>query len=230
MKKRIPCFILARKNSKSLKDKNKFLLNRIPLIQHTINFAKKSKYVTDIVISTDDKKIAEIAVKNKCVVIYPRPKKLSNDHASSIDALSHAVKFFLKTHGDFEIFTFLQVTEPLRPHKIMDKCIEILLNKKKINSAFAGYEYKKNFWMGNNNKYSLLSDINERNKPRQKRKPIFREDCGVALASKKDIVLKKNKLFDHPFKIVPYSSFHGFIDIHKLEDVKLAEILIKNIK
>jgi CMP-N-acetylneuraminic acid synthetase len=94
MKKKIPCFILARKNSKSLKDKNKFLLNKIPLIQHTINFAKKSKYVTDIVISTDDKKIAEIGKNNKCIVIYPRPKKLSNDQATSIEALSHAVNFF----------------------------------------------------------------------------------------------------------------------------------------
>lgn len=227
MKKKIPCFILARKNSKSLKDKNKFLLNKIPLIQHTINFAKKSKYVTDIVISTDDKKIAEIGKKNKCIVIYPRPKKLSNDQATSIEALSHAVNFFLNKYGDFEIFSFLQATEPLRPQKIMDKCIKILLNNKNIKSAFAGYEYKKNFWIDVNNKYKLLSPHVERNKPRQIRKPIFREDCGMALASRKKIILKKNKLFESPFEIVPYSSFHGFVDIHKLEDIKLAEILIK---
>ena len=49
----------------------------------------------------------------------------------------------------------------------------------------------------------------------------------MALASRKKIILKKNKLFESPFEIVPYSSFHGFVDIHKLEDIKLAEILIK---
>ena len=63
MKKKIPCFILARKNSKSLKNKNRYLINKIPLIQYTINHAKKSKFITDIIVSTDDKKIAEIAKK-----------------------------------------------------------------------------------------------------------------------------------------------------------------------
>lgn len=230
MKKKIPCFILARKNSKSLKNKNRYLINKIPLIQYTINHAKKSKFITDIIVSTDDKKIAEIAKKNKCIVIFPRPKILSSDTATSKSALLHAVKFFLKEHGDFNIFSFLQATEPLRPKKIIDKCIKYLLKDKKLNSAFAGFEYNKNFWIKKNNDYRLLSPVSERNKPRQKRKSIFREDCGIALVSKKEVLLKKKKLFIKPFKIVPYSSFHGYLDIHNIEDVRIADVLIKNFK
>ena len=48
---------------------------------HTINYVKKSKLISDIVISTDDPKIAQIAKKSKCFVIFPRPKKFSNESA-----------------------------------------------------------------------------------------------------------------------------------------------------
>ena len=39
--KKIPCIILARKGSKSLKNKNLIKLNNKPLIQHSIDYAKK---------------------------------------------------------------------------------------------------------------------------------------------------------------------------------------------
>ena len=72
--KKLPCFILSRKESKGLKNKNTYKFLNKPLIQHTIDYAKRTKSVTDIVVSTDDPKSAEIANKNKCIVIYPRPK------------------------------------------------------------------------------------------------------------------------------------------------------------
>ena len=57
----IPCFILARKGSKGLKNKNFIRLNNKPLIEYTIEYAKKCKYISHIVISTDDIRIAKIA-------------------------------------------------------------------------------------------------------------------------------------------------------------------------
>ena len=64
MKRKIlPCFILSRKNLKGLINKNIYKFNNKPLIQHTIDFAKKSKNVTHIVISTDDPKVVPIAKK-----------------------------------------------------------------------------------------------------------------------------------------------------------------------
>ena len=63
MKKKIPCIVLARKNSKGIKNKNRINLNGKPLIQHTIDHLKKVKLIDDIVISTDDNKIANISKK-----------------------------------------------------------------------------------------------------------------------------------------------------------------------
>ena len=68
----LPCFVLSRKNSKGLKNKNTTNFLGKTLIQHTIDFAKNTKSVTDIIISTDDPKVVKIAKKNGCFVIYPR--------------------------------------------------------------------------------------------------------------------------------------------------------------
>ena len=89
----LPCFILARKNSKGLKNKNTYNFLGKPLIQHTIDFAKKTKSVTDIIISTDDPKVVKIAKKNRCLVIYPRPNFLTSDKATSLDALLVQLKY-----------------------------------------------------------------------------------------------------------------------------------------
>ena len=45
MKKKIPCIVLARKNSKGIKNKNRINLNGKPLIQHTIDHLKKVKLI-----------------------------------------------------------------------------------------------------------------------------------------------------------------------------------------
>jgi len=226
-KKFLPCFILSRKNSKSLKNKNTYKFLNKPLIQHTIDYAKNTKGVTDIVVSTDDPKAAKIAKKNNCILIFPRPKNLSNDTASSLSALYHAAKFVLREKFDFDFFCYLQVTEPLRPKKILQNCIDNVKKNKNLNSSFAGYIYKKNFWIKTKRSYKLISPVTKILQPRQKRNSIFREDCGVALVSKKNVLLKNKKLFKKPFKIVPYNDYSGLLDIHSKSDIKLGELISK---
>jgi CMP-N-acetylneuraminic acid synthetase len=223
----LPCFILSRKNSKGLRNKNIYKFLGKPLIQHTIDYAKKVKSITDIIISTDDPKVVEIAKKNKCIVIYPRPKKLSNDTASSFSALYHAANYMLKNNYDFEIFSYLQITEPLRPKNILAKCINNLKIDDKINSSFAGFEMKKNFWFQYNRDFKMISYVGGSKLPRQKRKAIFRQDCGIALASRKKVLINMKKLYVNPIKIVPYSGYEGLLDIHKKKDITLAKYLKK---
>ena len=58
------CIIPARKGSKRIKNKNlKKILNK-PLLVHVIGLAKKSKLFNRIIVSTDCKKIANLAKKN----------------------------------------------------------------------------------------------------------------------------------------------------------------------
>ena len=164
---KIPCIILARKNSKGVKNKNLKKINNKSLIEITIDFLKKTKNITDIVVSTDDYKIAKYIKKKKLFYYFPRPKKLSNDRATTEIALKHALKIYEETNGKTNITCYVQVTEETnRPKKIMDKCIKILLKNEKIDSCFAAFA-QKNFWVSDKKLLKDLVHIKDRSKPRQ---------------------------------------------------------------
>ena len=55
---KILAITLARGGSKKIKNKNIVLLNKKPLIYYTIKEAKKSKWITDYIVSTDSLKIS----------------------------------------------------------------------------------------------------------------------------------------------------------------------------
>ena len=63
---------------------------------HTINLAKKSRLIDDIVVSTDSKSIQSLALKNKVQAPFSRPKNISDDNASTEEALKHCLLFMKK--------------------------------------------------------------------------------------------------------------------------------------
>ena len=115
MKKiKILCTICARKGSKGLKNKNLLKLLDKPLIMHTIEQARMIKYFNKIIVSSDSKKIIEIS-KNKVDHCILRPKKLSNDQSSKVDAIQHALLMSEnKFNQSFDLIVDLDVTSPLR--------------------------------------------------------------------------------------------------------------------
>lgn len=119
----ILAIIPARKNSKRLPDKNIKILRDKPLISYTIEEALKSKYITDIVITTDDRRILEIADKYKIRVLW-RPFYLCEDNTPIEKVIDYVKNHCRKS----EIFILLQPTSPLRTAKNIDNCIELLIN------------------------------------------------------------------------------------------------------
>ncbi|WCT55362.1 acylneuraminate cytidylyltransferase family protein [Paenibacillus kyungheensis] len=107
--------IPARGGSKGLPDKNIRLLNHKPLIQYSIEAALKSTCITEVIVTTDSPRIAEVARDAGATVPFLRPEELSTDEAKSIDVLEHAVDFCeqqLKQY--YPYIMLLQPTSPLR--------------------------------------------------------------------------------------------------------------------
>lgn len=219
--KLIPCFILARRNSKGIKNKNLRKIGNKSLIKKSIEFVKKSKIVSHIVVSTDDRRIAKISDKEKCFTIFPRPKKLSNDTATSEIALKHALKIFETKFNKTEIICYIQVTEPFRPPGILDKCINELIKNKRIDSCFAAFDQKKNFWINNGKSLRRISPHEERYKPRQKKKSVLREDTGVALATRSKFI-RIGERIGKKVKCVEYTNPKYSIDINSYDDLNFA--------
>ena len=78
----IICTICARGGSKGLSDKALRKINNRPLISFTIRQAIKANVFDEVVVSTDSKKIQEVAKKYGAKSWFLRPKKFSNDSSS----------------------------------------------------------------------------------------------------------------------------------------------------
>ena len=86
----IIAFIPARRGSRGIPNKNIKEFARKPLIVHTIEYALKSNLINEVVVSTDDRKISEIA-KEAGANIIKRPPKLSTDTATTESTIEHYI-------------------------------------------------------------------------------------------------------------------------------------------
>ena len=128
--KKILAIIPARGGSKRLPRKNILNLAGKPLIAWTIEAALGSKYIDDVIVSTDDNEISTVAKKYGAKVPFIRPDKFSSNHASSISVVLHAIEFFQKADERYDYVVLLQPTSPLRTVKNIDESIELLQQKK----------------------------------------------------------------------------------------------------
>jgi len=145
--------IPARGGSKGLKNKNILKLNGIPLISHAIRVANDSKFLDDIVVTTDSQEIAKVAQNENASVPFIRPKKLATDTSPMIDTVRHAVSEYEKLSNSIvDNVVLLQPTTPLRTKDDIDGSIKTFINQRNseslityniVNSHHPNYMYHK---------------------------------------------------------------------------------------
>jgi CMP-N,N'-diacetyllegionaminic acid synthase len=124
MNKTFLAIIPARGGSKRLPRKNVLDLCGKPLIAWSMEAGLKSKYISKVVVSSDDEEILKIATKNN-VDIIKRPYELASDTATTFDAIEHAIKNL----ENYDYVVLLQPTSPLRNEKHIDEAIKLLEEK-----------------------------------------------------------------------------------------------------
>ena len=134
-------FIPARSGSTGIKNKNLVKINNKELIYWTINVAKKCKFIKKIIVSTDSKTIANIAVKYGAEVPFLRPKSISKNNSKTIDSIIHFLKNY--DYSKYKNIILLQPTSPFRTKLTLNKSINLYL-KNKLNSLVSVSLSKKN--------------------------------------------------------------------------------------
>lgn len=119
--------IPARGGSKGLPDKNILEFNGKPLIVHAIEGALNAKSIDRVIVTTDSKKIADIAAQAGADVPFLRPAELATDDAKAVDVYLHTIEYLMKTEKTkIEKFMVLLPTAPLRTARHIDEAVELL--------------------------------------------------------------------------------------------------------
>ncbi len=126
--KRILALIPARGGSKGLPGKNIKLLMDKPLIGWTIEQARKSNYVDEIFVTTDDRAIAEISATFGAQAFPLRPAYLASDASKVVDTMLYILKMFEEKGKVFDYILLLEPTSPLRRRDDVDNAIRKLID------------------------------------------------------------------------------------------------------
>ena len=222
-KKKIVAIIPARNGSKSIKNKNIKKLYKAPLIAYSIKYAKKSKYIDKVFVTTDGPKIAKISKQYNSGVIK-RPKSLSNDKAMADDAVLHAINFIeKKLNYNFDYVVFLQPTSPLRKIGELDSAIKLAIEKRK-DCVFSSNIYHPWLWLKKGKKLKPFSIKPFKLKRRQETFQVV--DTGsYYVTKKKAFKYYKNRYGKNVINFV--SDFHASFEIDELKDLKFISNYVR---
>jgi CMP-N,N'-diacetyllegionaminic acid synthase len=123
--------IPARGGSKGLPGKNIKPIAGKPLIAWSIEAAKKAATLIgdgEVIVSTDDQQIAEVAKQYGAKVPFLRPAELSNDTAASIDVIIHAINWMKENGQTFKYVAMIEPTSPQRDEQDLMSAFEKLKN------------------------------------------------------------------------------------------------------
>lgn len=224
--------ITARGGSKRLPRKNIKLLNGKPMIAYAIEAANKSKYIDRLIVTTDDSKIANISKKFGAEIPFMRPPELSNDTASSLVVLQHAVKWMeVKENYKPDIIVLIQPTSPFVLADDVDKTIEKIINNDS-DSCFSVCEIKERpewmFYLDGDRARPYVKKVSETARS-QDFSPLFITN-GAVYAMKTDLLMKRNMIRNRKNSSVHTMPVNRSIDIDTLTDFRLAELLMKENK
>lgn len=224
MQSRNICIIPARGGSKRIPRKNiKNFLGK-PIITYSIEQALKSGLFEEVMVSTDDSEIANIALKSGANVPFLRTEKNSNDFATTAEVLIEVIKNYSKNGFEYDNICCCY---PTAPFVNTDRLIEgfELLNKEQVDSVLPISSFDYTIWRSlkeNENSY-LSFNWDEFEDSRSQDLPQAFHDAGQWYW------IKTKSLFTHNKIITPFT--RGLLlsslevqDIDNIHDWKIAEL------
>ena len=231
MKNKILCTICARGNSKGLKNKNIKKINGSPLLKYTIDHALKSKIFDNIVLSSDSKRIIQLARDLGLKDIINRPKKLATDQSGKLDVVKHALRVIEKRYAiKYDVIIDLDVTSPLRIVSDIKKAYNLFLNNNS-NILISATPSKKNPFFN-----QVIQKNNSIKLVQSKIKYLRRQDApnvydlnASIYIYKRETLLNTNTIFtkDSSLYIMPEERS---VDIDNINDFNYVEYLMKRKK
>jgi CMP-N,N'-diacetyllegionaminic acid synthase len=225
--------IPARKDSKSIKNKNIKLFCGKPLIYWTIKLALESKLGL-VCVSTDCKKIRNYSISLGAFSPFLRPKKLSTDKAKTEDVIIHALNYYFNSGKLFKSFFLLQPTSPFRSVKDLINSWKIF-KKKKFTSVFSVTESIANhnpYWMIIKDKKNIargfkVKKLSKFLSRRQDLPKVFFRNDFLYLSKVQNLLNKSPNLYGNKPGLLVINKDRLDYDLNTIKDWAMAETLFR---
>lgn len=152
--------IPARGGSKRIPRKNiKDFLGK-PIIAYSIEAAIKSELFDEVMVSTDDKEIAEIAKKYGASVPFMRSEKTANDYAVLADVIEEVTEMYSAKDIKFDYICCILATSPLITQDIIKAGLRelIIKNADSVRPVVRfGYPIQRAFFLGENGSVHMFN-------------------------------------------------------------------------
>lgn len=222
--------ICCRGGSKGVPGKNIRELKGKPLIAYTIEAANHSSHIDDLIISTDDERIANIAKQYGANVPFMRPADLASDTASKWPVFIHAVETYEGLTGKtVDYLVDLDVTVPLKTSGDIDGAINLALSDPSADVIITGYDPERNPYFNmmevNKDGYAEIVKKGERPIVRRQDAPLVYSLTPAAYVVKKSALYEFEHWSKAKCKIHPIPRERA-VDIDTEIDFKIVEFLM----
>ncbi len=219
--------IPARGGSKRIPKKNIKEFCGEPMISWTIKEAKKSKLFDEIIVSTEDQDIADIAKKFGATTPFTRPFELADDFTTTHSVVLNGIQTLLDLSWDFDMVCCLYPCSPFINYQDLIATYD-LLNKNKSLYVYPVTPYshpiQRAMSLSTKNKLEYVDRSNETSRTQDLE--VRYHDTGQFYWGSKDQWLTTDKIHSNAVGYaIPASRV---VDIDEPDDWKLAELLFSS--
>lgn len=228
IKSKVLCIIPARGGSKRIPHKNiKPFLGK-PIIAYSIETVQKSGIANEIMVSTDDKEIARIAIEYGAKVPFLRNPETSNEYAGVAEVLVEVVEKYKSLGIYFDYVLCVYATSPLLTVDNLNKAYQLITTNPECESVSTveAYSYppQRGLFIDNDGFLKMVHPKNYFCRSQDLRK-MYHDSCQFFLF-RSDALLRDKKLYtEHTIPLILNESASQ--DIDTPEDWILAEMKYK---
>lgn len=124
---RVIAVILARGGSRGIPRKNLKTLAGVPLIGRAVQMLGDIDRIPRVVVSTDDKEIASMALAYGAEIPFLRPEELATDDATSMAALEHAARELVAAGETAGVTLLFQATSPCCDTEQVEEALQLFV-------------------------------------------------------------------------------------------------------
>lgn len=136
----VVALIPARSGSKGVPHKNIKNLGGHTLIEWSIRACLKSRLIDRVIVSTDSKEYADLAVKLGAEAPFLRPAEISGDRSTDFDFVLHALNWFASHGGEPDLLVHIRPTTPYRSPALIDQAVEAFRSQSKATALRSVHE------------------------------------------------------------------------------------------